>query len=68
MLYQSLLLNMFNKNVFKLEMIVEIGWSCSGRENSYFGLARNLIRHLISPNQDDLSYSTRTFISGQQIG
>ena len=31
---------------------------------SYFGLARNLIRHLISPNQDDLSYSTRTFISG----
>ena len=23
---------------------------------SYFGLARNLIRHLISPNQDDLSY------------
>ena len=27
----------------------------------YFGLARNLIRHLISPNQDDLSYSTRTF-------
>ena len=41
--------------------------NCSGRENSYFGLARNLIRHLISPNQDDLSYSTRTFISGQQI-
>ena len=28
---------------------------------SYFGLARNLIRHLISPNQDDLSYSARTF-------
>ena len=40
---------------------------CSGRENSYFGLARNLIRHLISPNQDDLSYSARTFISGHQI-
>ena len=34
---------------------------------SYFGLARNLIRHLISPNQDDLSYSPRTFISGHQI-
>ena len=24
----------------------------------------NLIQHLISPNQDDLSYSARTFISG----
>ena len=35
---------------------------------SYFGLARNLIRHLISLNQDDLSYSARTFISGQKIG
>ena len=34
---------------------------------SYFGLARNLIWHLISPNQDDLSYSARTFISGHQI-
>ena len=34
--------------------------NCSGRENSYFGLARNFIRHLISPNQDDLSYSART--------
>ena len=31
---------------------------------SYFGLARNLIRHLISSNQDDISYSARTFISG----
>ena len=38
------------------------------RKISDFGLARNLIRHLISPNQDDLSYSPRTFISGQQIG
>ena len=28
------------------------------RKISYFGLARNLIRHLISPNQDDLSYSS----------
>ena len=34
------------------------------RKISYFGLARNLSRHLISPNQDDLSYSARTFISG----
>ena len=35
---------------------------CVGeRKISYFGLARNLIRHLISPNQDDLSYSARTF-------
>ena len=31
------------------------------RKISYFSLARNLIRHLISPNQDDLSYSSRTF-------
>ena len=31
---------------------------------SYFGLACNLIRLLISLNQDDLSYSARTFISG----
>ena len=30
---------------------------CSRR---YFGLARNLIRRIISPNQDDLSYSLRT--------
>ena len=29
---------------------------CSRR---YFGLARNLIRRIISPNQDDLSYSIR---------
>ena len=34
---------------------------------SYFGLARNLIRYLISPNQDDLSNSARTFISAHQI-
>ena len=31
------------------------------RKTSYFGLAHNLIRHLISPNQDYLSYSPRTF-------
>ena len=34
------------------------------RKISYFGLACNLIWHLISPNQDDLSYSARIFISG----
>ena len=34
------------------------------RKISYFGLARYLIQHWISPNQDDLSYSARTFISG----
>ena len=34
------------------------------RKISYFVLARNLIQHWISPNQDDLSYSARTFISG----
>ena len=32
---------------------------CSGRKISYFGLARKLIRRIISPTQDDLSYSTR---------
>ena len=34
------------------------------RKISYFCLARYLIQHWISPNQDDLSYSARTFISG----
>ena len=34
------------------------------RKISYFGLAHYLIQHWISPNQDDLSYSARTFISG----
>ena len=38
------------------------------RKISYFGLALNLFRHLILPNQDDLSYSARTFISGYQNG
>ena len=32
----------------------------------FFGLARNLIRHLISPNQVDLSYSSRTSFPAQQ--
>ena len=30
----------------------------------YAVLARYLIQHWISPNQDDISYSARTFISG----
>ena len=34
------------------------------RKISYFVLARYLIQHWISPNQDDISYSARTFISG----
>ena len=34
------------------------------RKISYFVLARYLIQHWISPNQDDLSHSARTFISG----
>ena len=38
--------------------------SVEKRKISYFGLACNLIQHWISPNQDDLSYSARTFISG----
>ena len=38
-------------------------WNCSGREISYFDLARNLIRRFISPNQDDLSYSAWAFLS-----
>ena len=46
----------------KLDKLVE------KRKMLYFGLAGNLIWHLISTNQDDLSYSARTFISGYQIG
>ena len=34
------------------------------RKISYFGLALNLFQHLISSNQDDLSYPPRNFISG----
>ena len=36
---------------------------CSRR---YSGLARNLIRRIISPNQDDLSYSPWISFPGQQ--
>ena len=38
------------------------------RKILYFVLVRYLIQHWISPNQDDLSYSARTFISGLQNG
>ena len=38
------------------------------RKISYFGLALNLFQHLISPNQDDLSYSARTFIPACKTG
>ena len=37
--------------------------SCSRR---YFGLARNLIRRIILPNQDDLSYSSRISFPGSR--
>ena len=50
---------------WKIDLVLHL--VCSGREILYFGLVRNLIWHLISPNQDDLSYSAWTF-SGQQIG
>ena len=38
-------------------------YMCSRR---YFGLARNLIRCIISPNQDDLSYSSRISFFGSR--
>ena len=38
-------------------------WTCSRR---YIGLARNLIRVIILPNQDDLSYPSRISFPGQQ--
>ena len=40
---------------------VQLLYHCRGKKISYFGLARNLIRHLISLNQDDLSDSSQTF-------
>ena len=39
---------------------------CTGRKISYFDLARKLIRRIISPNQDDFSYSIQTSFPGQQ--
>ena len=49
-------------------MAVNYCWSVEKRKISYFVLARYLIQHWISPNQDDLSHSARTFISGYQTG
>ena len=40
---------------------------CSGRENSYFGLTRNLIRHLISPNQNDILFSSDLLFPGSRL-
>ena len=56
-----LLLFYYNISSTQLQMCTE---GVEERKISYFVLARNLIQHWISPNQDDLSYSTRTFISG----
>ena len=50
----------YHVKVFYLEFSLVV----EKRKISYFGLALNLFQHLISPNQDDLSYSARTFISG----
>ena len=54
---------MAGDNVSTVQRIDAKKWECFVEKGkiSYFGLARNLIRHLISPNQDDLSYSARTF-------
>ena len=41
--------------------MINMQWLCSRRN---FGLARNLIRRIISPNQDDLSYSIRISFPG----
>ena len=61
---------------FHLALVIESSYSgnflvnccVEKRKISYFGLALNLFQHLISPNQDDLSDSARTFISGMQNG
>ena len=42
---------------------IQVWTICSRR---YSGLACNLIRRIISPNQDDLSYSNRISFPGQQ--
>ena len=53
-------LSMFLLLILRLE---EMCILVEKRKISYFVLARNLIQHWISPNQDDISYSARTFIS-----
>ena len=45
-------------------MVRSLDGDVEKRKISYFVLARYLIQHWISPNQDDISYSARTFISG----
>ena len=51
------------KNRFEIIPITVVA-CVEKRKISYFVLARYLIQHWISPNQDDISYSARTFISG----
>ena len=46
-----------------LLILSSIWCSCSRR---YFGLARNLIRRIISPNQDDLFHSSRVSFTGSR--
>ena len=43
--------------------VTKVVYYCSRRN---FGLARNLIRRIISPNQDDLSYSNRASFPGSR--
>ena len=47
-----------------IDWLLNQGEGVEKRKISYFVLARYLIQHWISPNQDDLFHSTRTFISG----
>ena len=49
---------------FMEEMLRSVFTCVEKRKISYFVLARYLIQHWISPNQDDLSHSARTFFSG----
>ena len=50
---------------FLVILVVSLVVDCvEKRKISYFVLARYLIQHWISPNQDDISHSARTFTSG----
>ena len=55
--YQVILQFFFDIRLFHM-------FYCREEENLIFVSARYLIQHWISPNQDDLSHSARTFISG----
>ena len=47
---------------------ISVSWALQRREKFRILVWHaNLIRHLISTNQDDLSYSARTFISAHKI-